>query len=156
MSAKIIYNNTTIAEIDYGNAATIPVKDLKMEGDIAVKNNEPNLSTVSITPTTSVQTATPADGYDGIGKVTVTAIPSNYIAPSGTLTVTQNGTHSVTSYASVNVQVISTEEIITDVSSESVMTELLTLGTVGAVYRYIGETTETYENGALYVLEVDE
>lgn len=155
MSAKIIYNNATIAEIGYGVAATVPCKDLKMVEDITVQDEALNLSTVSITPTKSAQTVTPADGYDGIGKVTVAAIPSDYIVPSGTLTITQNGAYPVTNYASVTVKVAPTAETITDVSSESVMTELLSLGTVGAVYRYTGATTETYENGALYVLEVD-
>ena len=41
-----------------------------------------------------------------------------------------------------------------EVSTEAEMTALLTNGTVGGVYKYTG-TTGTYENGALYVLEVD-
>ena len=39
-----------------------------------------------------------------------------------------------------------------EVSTEAEMTELLTSGEVGGVYKYTG-TTGTYENGALYVLE---
>jgi hypothetical protein len=41
-----------------------------------------------------------------------------------------------------------------EVSSETEMNALLSSGTVGGVYKYTG-TTGTYENGALYVLEVD-
>lgn len=41
-----------------------------------------------------------------------------------------------------------------EVSTEAEMTALLTSGEVGGVYKYTG-TTGTYENGALYVLEVD-
>ena len=41
-----------------------------------------------------------------------------------------------------------------EVSSEIEMNALLSSGTVGGVYKYTG-TTGTYENGALYVLEVD-
>ena len=41
-----------------------------------------------------------------------------------------------------------------EVSTETEMTALLTSGEVGGVYKYTG-TTGTYENGALYVLEVD-
>ena len=37
--------------------------------------------------------------------MTVEAIPNEYIVPSGELEVTENGTHDVTSYASVNVNV---------------------------------------------------
>lgn len=40
-----------------------------------------------------------------------------------------------------------------EVSTEAEMTALLTSGEVGGVYKYTGETTDTYENGALYVLE---
>ena len=58
----------------------------------------------TITPTTSAQTAVVAGKYT-LGAVTVAAIPSNYIIPSGTLSITTNGTHAVTNYASVNVDV---------------------------------------------------
>lgn len=64
---------------------------------------------VSYTPTTSVQSATvTADsGYDGLDSVAVSvgAIPSEYIIPSGTLSITENGTKDVTNYASVSVDV---------------------------------------------------
>ena len=43
-----------------------------------------------------------------------------------------------------------------EVSTEAEMTELLSSGEVNGVYKYIGETTDTYEQGALYVLEVNE
>lgn len=42
-----------------------------------------------------------------------------------------------------------------EVVSEEQMSELLlnaTSESVGAVYKYIGETTEAYENGALYII----
>lgn len=64
---------------------------------------------VSYTPTTSAQSATvTADsGYDGLDSVAVSvgAIPSEYIIPSGTLSITENGTKDVTNYASVSVDV---------------------------------------------------
>lgn len=59
----------------------------------------------SVTPTQSVQSVTADNGYDGLKKVTVDAIPSSYIVPSGTKAITQNGTHDVKQYASVNVNV---------------------------------------------------
>lgn len=49
----------------------------------------------------------PDDGY-ALSRVGVTVnvpIPDGYIKPSGTLEVTENGTHDVTAYASVNVNV---------------------------------------------------
>ena len=62
--------------------------------------------TKSVTPTKSSQTITPSAGKH-LSKVTVYAIPSRYIVPSGTKSVTTNGTYDVTSYASVSVDVAS-------------------------------------------------
>ena len=59
----------------------------------------------TITPTTSQQVITADTGYTGLGTVTVNRIPTNYIIPTGTLSVTSNGTKDVTSYASINVNI---------------------------------------------------
>lgn len=71
-----------------------------------------NLQTksVSYTPTTSAQSAqvTADSGYDGLDQVNVSvgAIPSEYIVPSGTKSITENGTGiDVANYASVDVNV---------------------------------------------------
>ena len=58
----------------------------------------------TITPTKSQQTAVAAGKYT-TGAVTVAAIPSQYIVPSGSETKTANGTYDVTNLASVTVAI---------------------------------------------------
>lgn len=70
-------------------------------GEIA----EPTLQEKSVTPTKSAQEVTADSGYDGLSKVNVGAIPNEYIVPSGTKSITANGTHDVTANASVSVNV---------------------------------------------------
>ena len=89
---------------------------------------EPVLQDKSVTPSTATQTVTPDSGYDGLSKVTVNAIPSNYIIPSGTKTITTNGTHDVKNYASATVNVASTGEDVTTETS-AYTTKLATLET---------------------------
>ena len=58
----------------------------------------------TVTPTKSEQTVVEAGRYT-TGAVKVAKIPDSYIQPSGTKAITENGTHDVKSYASVNVNV---------------------------------------------------
>lgn len=58
----------------------------------------------TVTPTKSVQNVTPNEG-EHLSDVTVNAIPDEYIIPTGTQTITTNGTVDVTNLASVVVNV---------------------------------------------------
>lgn len=60
----------------------------------------------TVTPTKATQTITADSGKDGLSKVTVNPIPSEYIIPSGAITLTENNkTYDVTDKASVKVEV---------------------------------------------------
>lgn len=48
-----------------------------------------------ITPTEELQELKPDENYDGLSKVVVNAIPSEYIVPSGDITITASGTYDV-------------------------------------------------------------
>ena len=60
-----------------------------------------NLQTKTITPTKSTMTAITDYGYDGLEKVIVNPIPSEYIIPSGSMIITKNGEYDVTNLSSV-------------------------------------------------------
>ena len=64
-----------------------------------------NLQEKTVVPLTEEVVVTADDSFDGLSKVTVGAIPSEYIIPSGELDITKNGTYDVTDKASAKVNV---------------------------------------------------
>ena len=98
-ATKSVTPSVSAGYITSGTSGTITVSG----------SNTSQLSTQSattITPSTTSQTAVAAGKYT-TGNVVVAAIPSEYIIPSGSLPINQNGTVDVTSYASVVVSVSS-------------------------------------------------
>lgn len=102
----------------------------------------------TVTPTKSTQTITPSSGK-WLSSVTVNAIPDDYIIPSGTQQVTENGTYDVTDKASVVVDV----PAVTDVATSTEMDALLVEANVGKYYKFTGTTDSNYTNGDLYLVE---
>ena len=69
--------------------------------------NQSKTRTYTPTQQTQTEVVTYDSGYDGLEQVSVTVnpIPSEYVIPTGSLSITQNGTHNVHSYESVSVNV---------------------------------------------------
>lgn len=102
---------TAIASIESGVTPETPSITVSSSGLITAtangKSGTKQLTTQAaktVTPTTSAQTAVSASRYT-TGAVTVAAIPSSYVQPSGTMVINSNGTYDVKSKASVNVNV---------------------------------------------------
>ena len=64
-----------------------------------------NMQEKEAIPTKEQQEIVPDKNYDGLSKVTVQKIPTQYIIPSGNIQITENGTYDITSKESVNVDV---------------------------------------------------
>lgn len=124
----------------------LPNKD---EGGTA----EPVLQEKSVTPTKEAQTITPDEDYDGLSQVNVGAIPDEYIVPSGTVSITANGTHDVREAESVNVNVPTPEPVM----QEKTVTPATTAQTVTADDGYDGLSAVTVEQiPADYVIPAGE
>ena len=82
---------------------------------VTITGEEVKLQTKTATPTTSSQTISPDSTYTGLSSVTVNPIPSQYIIPTGTKSISANGTGiDVTSYAAVDVAVPSSTPVLQD------------------------------------------
>lgn len=91
------------------------VKEIDSNGDhdvrrygVARVDVQPALQSKTATPTEQAQTIVPDTGYDGLESVNIARIPTEYIVPTGTKNISQNGTESVREYDSVNVSVVPT------------------------------------------------
>ena len=121
------------------------------------------------TPSTAIQTVQYDTGYDGLRKVTIGAIPSDYIIPSGTKQITSNGIIDVAAYKSANVQVSGggtatvTQLNVTPTESKQTFTALLsgvdgfTPVVVAAVSSsYVGSGVPRRDYGTITPMAVDQ
>ena len=113
----------------------------------------PTLQTKTATPTTSAQEIEPDSGYDGLSKVTVAAIPSQYIVPTGTKAISENGTGiDVTQYAAVDVAVPSSGgSSWTLLHSEEIAASEFSTSTTETAFKTIDGIAWDAEDGFLWV-----
>lgn len=93
---SITENGTTTEDVtNYASA----------EINVNVSAPSPTLQAKTVTPSESTQNVSADNGYAGLSQVTVNPIPSSYVQPSGSLSITDNDTYDVSQYASAVVNV---------------------------------------------------
>lgn len=80
------------------------IEKIDLSMDVGVKEIYPPIENLEITPTKEQQIFTHENSY-GYDKVTVDAIPDEYIIPDGTLPITENATYDVRKFAKVSASV---------------------------------------------------
>ena len=101
------YAGSTPIQLTNQNGEKLNTKGKYCPEDITVV---PQLQEKTVTPSETQQTATPDANYAGLSKVIVGAIPPDYVIPSGTIQITENGVVDVSGKATANVNVPSKEE----------------------------------------------
>lgn len=105
MATTIKYKGTTIGTAD-NNTKTLKTAGKYMEADVILTDvtsgaSAPNLQAkTNITPSTSSQTITPDNGYDGLSSVQINAMPPGAVTSpatiSGTAATLSTGTNTIT------------------------------------------------------------
>lgn len=96
-----------VADLDLSGGGITVTEEQDAHGGTIIHITGGTISTQSktVTPTTSAQTVTPDTGYSALSSVTVEAIPSQYVIPSGSINVSQNGSVDVSGKATAVVDV---------------------------------------------------
>lgn len=154
--AEITYNGETIAQLNAGETATLkcgPTDDTeyKMASDIAVKIEsgyvKPSGSTTITENTTTDVTNV---------KEVVTNVQPKLTTGSATPVEMVNIVYPPTGYDGFSSFTVGADSPLPiEVADETSMAMLLESAEVGAIYKYTGETTDTYEKGSLYIVEND-
>ena len=113
MPNSIVYTNNqnyqdianAIRSKNGSNTLYYPTEMAEAIRALVVTGETLTFQTKTATPTTITQEITADSGYTGLNKVIINPIPSNYLIPSGSITITENGTVNVAQYASAVVNI---------------------------------------------------
>lgn len=143
MPIEIKYKGETLETLKGGEHAILHTKGLMMEDDVRVE---------------MVTSETDYDGSVYDGSVKVTGEPIEDLPLLQEKTIVENGEHThddgYDGFGKLTVAVPDPPLPI-EVSTQDEMTALLATAEVGSVYKYTG-TSDIYQNGALYIVEVPE
>lgn len=141
--SKVILNGNTLMDVTQKTVTSASMLDgvtaLKNDGtDITGSYVSPTFTTQSktVSPTTSQQTVSPDNGYDGLSSVTVNAMPSGSASTPAT-TITANPTISVSSGGLITASVSGSQSVTPTVSAGYVSS-----GTAGTVSVSGSETSQ--------------
>ena len=144
MPTNVTYKGNLLTTINENQAKILKTKGTYLEDDVTITNTETSiqLQNKNIIPTESQQTITADSGYTGLGTITVNAIPSDYLIPSGNIDITNVGVTNVTNYATATVSQ-SQYELVTDHYFE----------TVDGVrkFKVRAELTDRYNGGFIFL-----
>ena len=109
-----------------------------------------NLQEKTITPTEEIQTVQCDSDYEALSKVTVNAIPQDYIIPSGDVNITKNGTYNVSEKAQaiVNIDSGETPSAFTDLAraTTTVIKDNYRINSTGNIGSSSGNTVISFKN----------
>ena len=108
---KYMKNDVSVKPIPYFETSNISEGKTAIigEGDIS-QNGSISLQQKTIIPNNYQQIVIPDEGYNALSKVTVEKIPNDYIIPTGTLDIKNNGEYIISNYEKVNVNVENNNE----------------------------------------------
>jgi surface protein len=102
--SKVVINKVT-ANIDPQIKEENIREGVNILGVEGTFKGSPILQEKEVVPNEETQNVIPDDGYNGLSRVIVEPIPSDYINPTGTLSIDENGAYEVKKYANVVVDV---------------------------------------------------